>query len=394
MKNTKKRYGNVTYGGMDVHRKFSNVTLRDAQGEVVARERLDHVDRRKLREHLARWPKGTLLVMEASFGWAWLSDELEAAGHEPRLSNCYKVEPMRKARGLPKTNKRDADLVSLLPQEKKPWWGVWRASPEVRDLREWMRHRKGLVDMQTEVKNRVQALFHRHGIFYDEATDLFGGLGRQFLLALEQKGRHANGTLPEGALEALRSDLRVLRALRAELATITKRLKGRLPRNPLVRRLMTIPGVALILAHVIASEIGTLERFETHDKLMAYVCLAPLCDDTGEPDPTRAPLGRYLGDRGNRTLKWAFILAAHGAVRHGGKWRAYYDRHTDGGTKNRGRGYIKVASHLVKVVYAMWKNGTTYQETPPARPGSRPAKRRKKDSRPGTGQLGVAMVQA
>ena len=81
-------------------------------------------------------------------------------------------------------------------------------------------------------------------------------------------------------------------------------------------------------------------------------------------------------------------------MRHGGKWRAYYDRHTDGGTKNRGRGYIKVASHLVKVVYAMWKNGTSYQETPPARPGSRPAKRRKKDSRPGTGQLGVAMVQA
>ena len=68
---------------MDVHRKFSNVTLRDARGEVVARERLDHVDRRKLREHLARWPKGTLLVMEASFGWPWLSDEVEATVHDP-----------------------------------------------------------------------------------------------------------------------------------------------------------------------------------------------------------------------------------------------------------------------------------------------------------------------
>ena len=33
----KKRYASVAYGGMDVHRKFSNVTLRDAQGEVVAR---------------------------------------------------------------------------------------------------------------------------------------------------------------------------------------------------------------------------------------------------------------------------------------------------------------------------------------------------------------------
>jgi len=390
----KNRYASVAYGGMDVHRKFSNVTLRDAQGEVVSRERLDHVDRRKLREHLARWPQGTLLVMEASFGWPWVSDEVEAAGHEPRLSNCYKIEQMRRARGLPKTNERDADLVSLLPGERERWWEVWRAPPEVRDLREWMRHRMGLVAMQTEVKNRVHALFHRHGIFYEEATDLFGGQGRRFLFALCQRGRHENGTLPEGALEALRSDVRVLTMLRAELATIAWRLRGRLKRDPLVRRLMTIPGIGLILAHVLASEIGDIGRFRNHRKLASYACLAPQCDDTGEPDPTRAPLGRHLGDRGNRTLKWAFIIAAHGAVRKGGKWRALYDRHTEGGKKNRGRGFIKVARGLAQVAFVVWSKGMEYTETPPSRPGSRPARRRRKDSRPGTGQLDVAMVQA
>jgi len=390
----KKRYESVAYGGMDVHRKFSSVTLRDAEGRVVARERLDHEDRRKLREHLARWPKGTVLVMEASFGWPWVSDEVAAAGHEPHLSNCYKIEQMRRARGLPKTNERDADLVSLLPGERERWWEVWRAPPEVRDLREWMRHRMGLVAMQTEVKNRVHALFHRHGIFYEEATDLFGGQGRQFLRALGERGRYADGTLAEGALEALRSDLRVLMALRTELATIAWRLRGRLKRDPLVRRLMTIPGIGLILAHVLASEIGDIGRLKNHRKLAAYACLAPQCADTGEPDPTRAPVGRHLGDRGNRTLKWAFILAAHGAVKKGGRWRALYDRHTEGGRKNRGRGFIKVARRLVKVVFAVWSQGMAYTETPQPRPGSRPARRRRGDSRPGTGQLDVAMVQA
>jgi len=29
------------------------------------------------------------------------------------LSNCYKVEQMRKARGWPKTNKKDADLIPI-----------------------------------------------------------------------------------------------------------------------------------------------------------------------------------------------------------------------------------------------------------------------------------------
>jgi len=87
-------------------------------------------------------------------------------------------------------------------------------------------------------------------------------------------------------------------------------------------------------------------------------------------------------------------MAAHGAVKKGGKWRALYDRHTAGGKKDRGRGFIKVARGLVKVVFAIWSKGMDYTETPPLRPGSGPARRRRRDSRPGTGQLDVAMVQA
>jgi hypothetical protein len=44
-----------------------------------------------------------------------------------QLSNCYKVEQMRKARGWVKTNKKDADLISLLSFEQSDWWKVWRA---------------------------------------------------------------------------------------------------------------------------------------------------------------------------------------------------------------------------------------------------------------------------
>jgi len=67
------------------------------------------------------------VVLEASFGWGWLSDLLIEAGLEPQLSNCYKLEQMRKARGWVKTNKKDADMLSLLPFETTDWWKVWRA---------------------------------------------------------------------------------------------------------------------------------------------------------------------------------------------------------------------------------------------------------------------------
>ena len=102
-------YSSVACGGMDVHYKFSAVTFRNEDGRVVRRERIEHPQRDRLWEHLNRWPRGLPVVLEASFGWGWLSDLLSEAGLEPHLSNCYKLEQMRKARGWVKTNKKDAD---------------------------------------------------------------------------------------------------------------------------------------------------------------------------------------------------------------------------------------------------------------------------------------------
>jgi transposase len=388
---------------MDVHYKSSQVTFRDGRGAVVTRERLDHTDRAAMRAQVDRWPKGIPMVLEASFGWGWVSDELAQAGLNPQLSNCYKVEQMRKARGSVKTNKKDADLLSMLPTEPTTWWQVWRAPAEVRDRREWMRYRADVVKVQTATTGRVHAVFHRHGIFFTGGTDLFGGVGRKFLAELCRDGRHAGGVLPAGALAALRGQVALVTHLRASLAEAAKRLKAMLERDPLTKRLDGIPGFGLILSHTVQSEIGEIGRFRSHRALASYACLAPRADETGEADPTRAPLGRHLGDRGNRTLKWAFIEAAHGAVRHGGRWRAMFDRATEGGTKNRGRGYIQVARELVKMVYIVWSRNVAYMESPPARPGTRsvrpaskplPRGKNKKHSRPGTGQPLHPMVQA
>ena len=372
-------YEKVASNGMDVHYKFSQVTFRDAQGEIVRRERLDHPDREKLRERIDRWPKGLPVVLEASFGWGWLSDLMEEVGMDVHLSNCYKVEQMRKARGQVKTNEKDADLTSLLPFEATNWWEVWRAPKEVRDRREQMRFRAQMVGLQTVVKNRVHALFHRQGIFY-ECSDLFGGKGRKFLVALCQNG---SPYLSGEALNVLRGQVMLLDHLRHQLADVARALRGQLEKTPLIRRLKTVPGFGLVLSNVLTAEIGEISRFRHHRALASYSLLAPRANDTGEPDRDQSPKGRHLGVRGNRTLKWAFIEAAHGAVRSGGKWRAMFDRVTDGGKKNRGRGYIKVARELVKVVYVVWQKDVFYTPTPPVRPGQNQGP---KKSRSGTGQ--------
>lgn len=369
-----KRYQSVACGGADVHYEFSKVSMRDRHGQLVLRERLDHRDREALRQRLAAWPKEVPMVIEASFGWGWLSDEMSAAGIDVRLSNCYKLEQMRKARGMVKTNDKDSDLLSLLPQERTTWWEVWRPPAQVRDLRELVRLWASLKQLTAQTKNRIHGVFHRYGIFTD-IKSLFGGRGRRFLAELCGEGRFAGGQLASGALEYLVQQVGILDYLRQTQLKVLQKLRGQLEHSELARRLDEIPGLGIILVEVILAEIGDIRRFRNHDALASYSLLAPRSFDTGQSDPSRVPLGRHLGYRGNHTLKWAFIQAAHGAVRRGGRWRILFDRATDGGTKNRGRGYIKVARELVKVVDVMWRKGAAYNSSPPPRPGSRNARR-------------------
>ncbi len=76
----------VSQMGLDCHRKFSRITARDEGGKVVWRQRLEHADRPRRREQLRQWPKATV-VLEGTFGWGWMSDELGHAGLDPHLSS-------------------------------------------------------------------------------------------------------------------------------------------------------------------------------------------------------------------------------------------------------------------------------------------------------------------
>jgi transposase len=375
--------------GLDAHRKFSKVTGRDAQGRVVCRQRIEHRDRRTLRAALGRWPKGTPVVLEGTFGWGWLSDELQRAGLEPHLASSRKVAAWREARGIAKSNRTDADLLSELWSQQPRWWEVWLAPQEVRDQREWMRYRMSLVHMQTGLKNRIHAILHRHGIVHDY-SDLFGRGGRRFLNILVAE---KEATLRESGKATLKGYLQLLDQVRTQIARVTRHIRRQLHRSVDGTNLQTIPGIASILSYTILAEIGRIDRFKTCKQLASYALLAPLADDSGEEDAD-SPKGRRIGLAGRRTLKWALIEAARGAVHHGGRFREMFDRRTDGGTKDRNRGYITVGHELGRVVHVVLKKQVAYRERPPARPGSVRRKRVGRKSRPGTGQPEPAMVAA
>lgn len=274
--------------GLDGHRTFSTATARDAEGKVVWRKRLEHVDRRALREELRTWPKGTPVVLEGTFGWGWMSDELSAAGLEPHLASSKKVAAWRDARGLAKSNRTDADLLSELWSQQPRWWEVWLAPPEVRSQREWLRYRMTLVRLQTGLKNRIHAILHRHGMVHGE-SDLFGTGGRRFLSLWIAPN---DATLQDGARARLKGYLQLLDQLRRQIANVTREIRGQIMRTPAGERLRTMPGIDYLLSDTILAEVGRMERFGSAKHLAAYSLLAPRSYASGEDDG-EAPKGRH-----------------------------------------------------------------------------------------------------
>jgi len=386
--------------GLDVHRRFSKVTARNAEGKIAWRQRLEHGDRKELRKQLEDWPRGTPVILESSFGWEWLCEELEQAGLEAHLASSRKVAAWREARGMAKSNRTDADLLSELWSQADRWWKVWLPPREVRDRREWMRYRMSLVRMQTGLKNRIHAILHRHGILHDFA-DLFGVQGRRMLTRLTNNPKEER--LGESGRATLKGYLQLLDHLRRQIASVTRTVYRQLGETPEGKRLRTLPGIGAVLAYTILAEIGAFSRFRSAKRLASYSLLAPRAWDSGE-ETDEPPKGRHVGHVGRRTLKWAWIEAAHGAVRRGGRFREGFDRYTDGGKRNCNRGYILVGHELCRLAYAISKKETEYRDDPPQRPGSskkqgRLSPRRDphggkttRNSRPGTGQPDSGLV--
>jgi transposase len=378
----------TTHMGLDVHKHFSRTTARDASGAVVFRSRLEHADRVKLREQLSQLPRGTPVILEGTFGWGWMTEELQACGLDPHLTSGSKTKDWRKALGKAKNNRLDADLLSELWREPKRWWEVWLAPREVRERREWLRHRMGLVQTQSVLKNRMQAVLHRHGILHP-FSDLFGKQGLRHVRELIES---ADGRLPESAKVTLSGNLKVLEQTRREIASVTRQLRGQIAKDPAAQLWDTLPGVGWVLAYTIQAEIGDLSRFKNARHLASYSLLAPRDNDSGDEDPEAAPTGRRVGRVGRRTLKRAFLQAALGAIRRSPRLRALYDRRTEGGKKRRGQGQMAVAHELCRIGYSCVKHQRPYEEDArPERPGRmRETTRRNSHSAPG--QPETAMV--
>ena len=340
---------------MDIHKKFSKAVVMDDEAGIIEEERVGHKDHQEMQEFFGQFEAGTPVVMEATFNWPWISDLAEEMGLEPHLAHPMRAREM--AKGMAKTDRRDAIFLGRLWLAGEIFPESYRAPREVRRQRQLFRTRQMFVRMRTAIKNNIHGQLFRLGhVLDEEASDLFSVKGRAVLKGLELAGDER---------QALERKLAALDDLARHIEVLEKVIRKELRQDSRAEILMSLPGVGEIIAYGMLSEMGTMERFPDSRALAAYAGLLPMANESAEKDH-----GRHTGGACNHFLRWMMIEAVTGAVRGSGRMQSLYRRVKARNEHKVGKARVAVARELIELSHLLLARGKTYQETPPARPGS------------------------
>jgi transposase len=335
--------------GCDAHKKYSVFVAVNERGEASQAVRVDH-QREPYRQFLEQLPAGSQIALEAGGHYYWMVDEMEYAGHHPRLAHPLEAKKRMGKTGKKTDNVDAKGLGILLRNGTLP--EVWIPPAELRDQRELLRLRMFLVQQRTRLKNRIHAALARYNIQLG-VLDVFSVEGRRRLgIQLTELPQHTRGSVE---LELLTLDF-----LEMQIDEVEKRVTAVLQVNADADLLKTLPYVGPILSMVMVLEIGRVERFPTAAHLASYAGLVPGVHSSG--GHTR--LGQICGDV-NRYLKWAFVEAANLVVIHqkhlaGRHVVRLYQRVKR--KRNFQKAVVAVGRHLAEAAYWILTKQEVYRE--------------------------------
>jgi transposase len=253
---------------------------------------------------------------------AWLREA------RPGLRVCV-LNPMQvKAygRSLAVRNKNDqvdARVIACFAASRRPK-PSWVPRPELLQLRELVKERTALKRMLAG--DRLRAL-----------------PGEAGLLAEVRTGLHAH---LKAAIARLETGIR-------ELLDQHSALKAD------VRRMMTTPGVGLIVATTVLAILGDLRRFERGRQLAAFAGVSPQQQTSGTSVQGRTRMCK----QGSSRVRHVLYLAAMAAVRVDGPLKAAYEALVARG-KRRKAALGAIMRKLLLVMRALLVHGTDYRSEP------------------------------
>jgi transposase len=286
------------YAGIDVSLESSSVCVVDAEGRIIREDKIASEPEALIAWFASLGVELERIGLEAGPLSQWLHAAMAKAGLAVELLETRHVRTAFKTMPV-KTDKKDARGIAQLM--RLGWFRpVHCKSAPAQEVRVVLTARKLLQGKLHELEMSLRGILRGFGLKVGATTP------RTYASRVK--------TLVEGhaTLEAVTSALLKAReAFADELRGLERRIRAMARQDERVRRLMTTPGVGVLVALTFVAAVDDPERFRSSRAVGPHFGLTPRKYQSGETDFT----GRIskIGDAGVRSILYE---AAHVILTH------------------------------------------------------------------------------
>lgn len=342
--------GQHFYVGLDVHLKSWKVSI---MAEKLTLKTFSQDPNPELLHHylVKNFPNGIYhSAYEAGFCGYWIHNKLKALGIDSIVVNPADIPTTDKEK-VNKTDKRDSKKIakSLRNGDLK---GIHVSSLKTLEDRCLVRTRGTIMKDLTRNKNRIKSFLYFHGIEIPETfTHSSNHWSKRFMNWLR-----SIELVEYSARKSLNLIIDESEHLRLIILDATMGIKELSHSETYVNRiklLQSIPGIGILTAMIILTEIETIDRFDSFDKLCSFIGLVPTMHSSGEKEM----IGE-ITHRGNNFLRSAIVESAWVAARKDMALNKSYHDYCKRMEPNKA--IIRIARKLLNRIRYVLKNNEPY----------------------------------
>jgi transposase len=333
------------FAGLDVSLETINVCIVDGDGSVLLEQKLV-AEPQEIIALLKQFGQPLKRVgLEAGPTSSWLFSELRAAGYPALCLECRHVKAGLGAMRN-KTDRNDARGIANLV--RLGWFRMVHVkSEEAQQIRMLLVNRNLLLGKLQDIENSVRGSLKVFGLRLGQVTK------HSFeARVLELTEEHPN-------LAAITEPLlRVRRVLLDEFCYLDRLAIRTARKDAVCRRLMTVPGVGVIVALTYRTGVDMPERFARSRDVGAHFGLTPRRYSSGQVN-----YDGHISRCGDEMVRTALYQAAH-VLMHHGRWsglRGWAMRIAKRSSAKLAK--VALARKLAVVLHRMWTDGTDFRWT-------------------------------
>lgn len=330
--------------GLDIHSTRISICVLNETGQVFHRSQVRGIE--EMLRVLKGLPDRFEVCYEASCGYGHYHDLLRPIASRVLVAHPGQLRLIFRSKN--KNDRNDAErLAKLLYLGETPTVHV--PSLDVRTWREMINCRSQIIGKRTRAKNTLRSLLRSAGVNPPKHPGLWTKSGLKWLRQLE---------LPTES-QQLRRDLLLeeIDTLVRQVRRIEQQLNRQARRTRAVAQLRSIPGVGARTAEAVAAFVDDPHRFPNAKAVGRYFGLVPCQDQSGD----RNRLG-HITREGAPVVRQLLAEAAWQALRRSPTVRAFYERAQHDDPQRKKIALVATAHYLVRVMWAMLRRGTVWQE--------------------------------